>query len=171
MVVVYSVSGSIGLDRIQVQSFDIHGSLIKKEILTGNLTTQLVLQSAHDVNVTVLPLDGYYSSQRRFLLYFYIVPKCYLILCPNITVYPQNTRPITSYVVAETTTIIYTAIMTSTDYDTESIATNMSTTTTPFVTNTVTKLTSSSYLMEPSTYDHRVHEHRPRLSGLYFNLN
>lgn len=96
MVVVYSVSGSIGLDRIHLQSYDNFGHLVDKEVLTGNITTQLVLKSAYDVNVTVLPEDSYYYAQRRFLLYFYIVPKCYLILCPNITVYPHTTSTIKS---------------------------------------------------------------------------
>lgn len=60
-----------------------------REILTGNLTTRLVMTSPHDVNITVLTEDTYYFEQRRFLLYFYIVPKCYIILCSNVTGYPQ----------------------------------------------------------------------------------
>ena len=60
-----------------------------REILTGNLTTRLVITSANDVNITVLTEDTYYFEQRRFLLYFYIVPKCYIVLCSNVTGYPQ----------------------------------------------------------------------------------
>lgn len=47
------------------------------------------MTSSHDVNITVLTEDTYYFEQRRFLLYFYIVPKCYVILCSNVTGYPQ----------------------------------------------------------------------------------
>ena len=163
MIVVYSVSGSIGLDRIQLQSFDTHGYPVNKEILTGNLTTQLVLKSAHDVNVTVLPLDGYYSSQRRFLLYFYIVPKCYLILCPNITVYPQSTRPL----VSEVTTSIFTTISTT---KCESITPSTPITipsTAPLSTTTTTKFIVTSYA-STSTYDHRIPDNRPRISGFFY---
>lgn len=83
---------------IKIESLD-NGARPMREILTGNLTTRLVITSANDVNITVLTEDTYYFEQRRFLLYFYIVPKCYIILCSNVTGYPQigyyptTTRP------------------------------------------------------------------------------
>jgi hypothetical protein len=89
-IIIYSVLGSIGLDRIQVESHNEYGNLAIREILTGNLTTKLILTSPYDVNVTVLTEDTYYFEQRRFLLYFYIVPKCSIILCSNMTGYPPN---------------------------------------------------------------------------------
>jgi hypothetical protein len=94
-IVIYSVSGSIGLDRIQIESvFDLRPAAATtdtlREILTGNLTTHLVVTSPHDVNVTILSEDTYYFEQRKFLLYFYIVPKCYVILCSNSTGYPYS---------------------------------------------------------------------------------
>ena len=92
-IIIYSVSGSIGLDRIQVESHNEYGNLAIREILTGNLTTKLILTSPYDVNVTVLTEDTYYFDQRRFLLYFYIVPKCSIILCSNMTGYPPNLNP------------------------------------------------------------------------------
>ena len=64
-----------------------------RELLTGNLTTRLVLTSPYDVNVTVLTEDTYFYGNRRFLLYFYLVPKCYVILCANMTALP----PLLSY--------------------------------------------------------------------------
>jgi hypothetical protein len=84
-VVIYSVSGAIGLDRIQIESFNENGLISVREILTGNLTTKLVLISAFDVNITVYPEDLYFYEQRRFLLYFYLIKKCELFLCPTIT--------------------------------------------------------------------------------------
>lgn len=80
-----------------------------REILTGNLTTRLVMSSSQDVNITVLTEDTYYFEQRRFLLYFYIVPKCYVILCSNVTGYPQvGYYPTTTKYHYSYTTIQYT---------------------------------------------------------------
>lgn len=96
MIVIYSVSGSIGLDRIQIETVNVFGSPVK-EILTGNLTTRLVMSSAYDINVTVLTEDTYYYDHRRFLLYFYLVPKCQMLLCSNITGYPYvSAYPLTT---------------------------------------------------------------------------
>lgn len=148
IVVVYSVSGSIGLDRIQLQSLDHNGKIVHKEVLTGNLSTQLVLKSNHDVNVTVLPEDNYYSAQRRFLLYFYIVPKCFLILCPNMTV-DSNPSAFIKHTSAPTTTACdttYTTIRTTT---------------------TTTKQTDPP---NSSKYDSRIHEHQQSSSKISGNF-
>lgn len=90
-IVIFSVSGSIGLDRIQIESLNQFGALVIKETLTGILTTKLVITSAFDVNVTVYTADTYYFEERKFLLYFYIVPKCSIILCSNVTGHPYTT--------------------------------------------------------------------------------
>ena len=90
-ILVYSVSGTIGLDRIKIESFDLNTALSMKETISGNLTTQLILTTFNDVNITVLPDDNYFIDQRRFLLYFYMVPKCYVSLCPNMTGRPPTT--------------------------------------------------------------------------------
>ena len=83
LIVIYSVSGSVGLDRIQIESVNQYGQLAYRETLTGNLTTKRVLVSAYDVNVTVLPEDAYFFEQRRFLFYFYLIPRCQLLHCQN----------------------------------------------------------------------------------------
>ncbi len=85
LIVIYSVSGSIGLDRLLMQSVNEHGLPVVKEILTGNLTTKLILTSSYDVNVSILTEDRYYYAYRRFLLYYYIVPKCSSLNCANRT--------------------------------------------------------------------------------------
>lgn len=107
LIVIYSVSGSIGLDRIQIESVNEKGQLVVRETLTGNLTTKLVLVSDYDVNVTVLPEDSYFNDHRRFLLYFYLIPKCQVSACaPNntiITVPPIETTTITSLLTQMTT--------------------------------------------------------------------
>ncbi|RNA40480.1 hypothetical protein BpHYR1_036982 [Brachionus plicatilis] len=90
-IIIYSVSGFIGLDRIEIESVNQYGALVIKETLTGNLTTQLVLTSAFNVNITVITSDTYYQSQRKFLLYFFIVPKCTVVLCSNVTGHPGST--------------------------------------------------------------------------------
>lgn len=94
LIIIYSVSGSIGLDRIQIESINQYGQLIYRETLTGNLTTKRILVSAYDVNITVLPEDAYFFDQRRFLLYFYLIPRCHITYCPNINTtipHPFNT--------------------------------------------------------------------------------
>jgi hypothetical protein len=108
LIVIYSVSGSIGLDRIQIESVNENRQLVVRETLTGNLTTKLVLVSEYDVNVTVLPEDAYFNDHRRFLLYFYLIPKCHISACaPNntiITVPPIETTTI-SFDVTQTSTL------------------------------------------------------------------
>ncbi len=89
LIVIYSVSGSVGLDRIQIESVNPFGQLAYRETLSGNLTTKRILVSAYDVNVTVLPEDAYFFEQRRFLFYFYLVPKCEILYCQ----YPNATYP------------------------------------------------------------------------------
>jgi hypothetical protein len=151
IVVVYSVSGSIGLDRIQLQSLDHNGKIVHKEILTGNLSTQLVLKSNYDVNVTVLPEDNYYSAQRRFLLYFYIVPKCFLIFCPNMTVDSNPSAFIKHTASAPTTT------------------TACDTTYTPSI-RTTTSTTKQTDPPNSSKYDSRIHEHQQSSSKISGNF-
>ncbi len=82
-IVMFSVAGSIGHDKIQIESLNDHGHLISRELLSGTLTTKQILISPYDVNVTVLPEDTHFFEQRRFLLYFYLVPKCIDIHCKN----------------------------------------------------------------------------------------
>ena len=101
-IIIYSVSGFIGLDRIEIESVNQYGALVIKETITGNLTTQLVLTSAFNVNITVITSDTYYQSQRKFLLYFFIVPKCTVVLCSNVTGHPGS-----SLTHSTLTTILY----------------------------------------------------------------
>ncbi|CAF0763535.1 unnamed protein product [Brachionus calyciflorus] len=94
-IIIYSVSGFIGLDRIEIESVNQYGALVIKETLTGNITTQLVLTSAFNVNITVLTSDTYYQNHRHFLLYFFIVPKCTVVLCSNVTGLPPSITHLT----------------------------------------------------------------------------
>jgi hypothetical protein len=74
-IIMFSVTGSLGHDIIQIESLNDYGQLISRELLTGDLKTKQVLMSPYDVNVTVLPEDTHFFEHRRFLLYFYLVPK------------------------------------------------------------------------------------------------
>ena len=98
-ILIYSVMGSLGLDRIifeTVSGMSPYGTaLLVKEILTGNLTTQLILASENDVKINLLAEDAYFFDQRKFLLYFYLVPKCYVIMCANTTTSRNESGPVT----------------------------------------------------------------------------
>lgn len=100
-ILIYSVTGSLGLDRIIFESVShaeasyggMSGSQLSKQILTGNLTTQLVFISEYDVRINLLAEDTYYFEQRKFLLYFYLVPKCMVVSCANKT---SNNYPVST---------------------------------------------------------------------------
>jgi hypothetical protein len=97
-ILIYSVTGVLGLDRIIFETTSGIGQygqpLILKETLTGNLTTQLVFMSENDVKINLHAEDTYFNEQRKFLLYFYLVPRCFIVECANKTTTPViNPRP------------------------------------------------------------------------------
>ena len=165
-IVVYTVSGSIGLDRIQVESVNEQGFLMLRELLTGNLTTRLVITSPYDVNITVLTEDTYFYVNRKFLLYFYLVPKCFVILCANMTLphYSPYNESGQFNPSSNTTSLLLpqtihsqgphptTTTRTNNNYYFHTNATSMSSLSTSIAYNNMT--TSSLF---NSTYDHAIH--------------
>ena len=165
--------------------------MILRELLTGNLTTRLVLTSPYDVNVTVLTEDTYFYVNRRFLLYFYLVPKCYVILCANMTALPPLSYPSIPYHsrVTYTSTLKPTETTTTSRtndnyiyqsqhheennvyYNNQASIQTMQTPMTTLFYNTTTNVANS-------TYDHALHDqnghkttHSSKISGFYIIPN
>ena len=84
IVVIYAIRGSIGLDKILVETFNEFGVVVNK-ILTGNLTTNLIITSEFNVNITILP-QVVNIYQPNFLFYYYVVPKCDYFVCTEETI-------------------------------------------------------------------------------------
>jgi hypothetical protein len=103
-ILVYAVTGTLGLDRVIFETVSGVGQygqpLVVKEILSGNLSTQLVFMSENDIKLNLLAEDQYFNEQRKFLLYFYLVPKCFIIECKNETTVAPGVsygQPVVSY--------------------------------------------------------------------------
>lgn len=97
IIVIYTVNGFIGLDQILIETYNEFGVHISK-VVSGNLTTNLILTSNYNVNITILPQSYQIFNQPNFLLYYYVVPKCEYMLCPNTTIVnPPVTFPTVTY--------------------------------------------------------------------------
>lgn len=90
IIVIYSVNGYIGPDKILVETYNDYGVYIN-QVITGNISTNLVMTSNYNVNITVLPETYEVFKNPHFLLYYYVVPKCEYMLCPVPT--PTNPPP------------------------------------------------------------------------------
>lgn len=114
IVVIYTVNGFIGPDKILLETYNEYGIHIN-QVLTGNITTNLVLTSNYNVNITILPTTYQVFNQPNFLIYYYVVPKCEYMLCPDPPVYPLYT---TSTAIPTTTTEIMTIMTTTVEQST-----------------------------------------------------
>lgn len=106
VVVIYSVNGYIGPDQILVETYNDYGVYIS-QVLSGNITTNLVLISNYNVNITIIPETYQVFHNPHFLLYYYVVPKCEYMLCPEKPVYPVITSPVTIPITTAMTTTAY----------------------------------------------------------------
>ncbi len=113
VVVMYTVTGFIGPDKILIETYNEYGIYIN-QIITGNISTNLILTSNYNVNITILPTTYEIFNQPNFLLYYYVVPKCEYMLCPDPPVYPIYTSPITTPTTTTTTTTKATTTSTTT---------------------------------------------------------
>ena len=170
VIVFYAVSGSLGADRIRLESLadddeQTDGVSVARELLTGNLTTRLVFASTHDVNLSVdtsqmqshsannrqassgdlRPAAA--SEQRSFLLYFYVVHKCRVTRCPELTTSAMTTvtTSTTASILLSSTTLTVLTSSSSTTLQTTT-STTTTTTTPPTTTESTTTLDALSTL-------------------------
>lgn len=74
--VLYFVNGELNHDQLKIESITSTGIPIINITLNGNLSTQRLAASNHEIKITFLPSPIYSYHPTYYLLYFYLIPTC-----------------------------------------------------------------------------------------------
>ena len=92
--VLYFVNGELNFDQLIIESVTSTGLAILNISLNGNLTTQRLAESIHELKITYLPSHIYSYNPTYYLLYFYTIPICtYTDPCAPLPPPPVATTP------------------------------------------------------------------------------
>ncbi|UJR35058.1 hypothetical protein I4U23_027834 [Adineta vaga] len=75
-IILYFVDGELNHDQLRIESVTANSISILNISLNGNLTTQRLAASIHEMKITFLPSQIYSYHPTYYLLYFYMIPIC-----------------------------------------------------------------------------------------------